>query len=167
MKVFTKFQLLPSICLRKQTRHNTYLWQCNREIVGCKSSTGKASCGLLNTPRWNIIYCGASWCEWTRHVGNIKAPVNIVQPLNRSCSKNLAIIQLNGRRKWSKSSKCSPPVWWKIGEAAPDWPENDVAKDRPAPSGRFEADPFREDCKENSVIVHIYMLKRINPDLRR
>lgn len=61
----------------------------------------------------------------------------------------------------------SPPVWWKIGEAAPDWLEKDVAKDRPALSWRFEADPFREDCKENSVITHIQnnMLKGINLDM--
>jgi len=61
----------------------------------------------------------------------------------------------------------SPPVWWKIGEAAPDWLEKDVAKDRPALSWRFEADPFREDCKENSVTTHIHnnMLKGINLDM--
>lgn len=142
MRVRSKFQLLLS-----------YLRQCNWEIVGCKSSTRKASSGLLNTPRWYIIYSWVSWCECTGHVGNIKAPMNIVQSLNASCSKNLAITQLHGHMKWRKSSKSSPPVWWKIGEAAPDWPENDEAKDRPAPSGRFEADPFREDCKENSAKI--------------
>lgn len=44
-----------------------------------------------------------------------------------------------------------PPVWWKTGEAAPDWPENEAVKDRPLPSGRFEADPLRDDCKEQNL----------------
>lgn len=51
------------------------------------------------------------------------------------------------------SGKIYPPVWWKTGEAAPDWLEKDVPKERPLLSGRFEADPLIEDCKHMHVIV--------------
>lgn len=137
-----------------------YLRQSYREIIGPKSSTRKVSCRLLNPTRWNTIYCWVSWSKRAWHVRNIKAPMNIVQPLNRPCSKNLAIIQLRGGGGLLKSSKICPPVWWKTGEAAPDWPENDVAKDLPAPSGRFEADPFKEDCNQNYYNLHWWLRRK-------
>lgn len=133
-----------------------YLRQCNRKIIWCESTTRKATSRLLNPSRRDAIYRWISWCKCTWHVGNIKAAMDIMQSLNSPCRKNLAIIQLNERIKLIHSSKISPPVWWKTGEAAPDWPENDVAKDRPVPSGRFEADPFREDCKQNSITIYLY-----------
>lgn len=52
--------------------------------------------------------------------------------------------------KW-EGSKVHPPVWWKTGEAAPDWPEKEVVNDRPVLSGRFEVDPFREDCHQKLI----------------
>lgn len=65
----------------------------------------------------------------------------------------------NLRSTQAKLQQIYPPVWWKTGEAAPDWPEKDVAKDRPVLSGRFEAEPFREDCNPTHVKFYNEQIK--------